>query len=230
MRCALPRAPRARAVARAGRARSCWSALRGGLACWARAVARAGGARRCWSALKGGLSADEIAAAHDVLLERMDAEFETLKRLEAVSSAAEATFAGAASAKDMDPAATADARAAETEAAENAQARARRVFVLYPLELHSPVMCLAKFSTRRIGCSGRAPASVGKGSLQPRPSASSRPARAANACTRTAWNAIRRERACCWRCEVPCRRARVRPGGGHPAGFGRDQGPKPIGP
>ena len=78
---------------------------------------------RCWSALKGGLSADEIAAAHDVLLERMDAEFETLKRLEAVSSAAEATFAGAASAKEMDPAATTDARSTEAEAAENAQAR-----------------------------------------------------------------------------------------------------------
>lgn len=78
---------------------------------------------RCWSALKGGLSADEIAAAHDVLLERMDAEFETLKRLEAVSSAAEATFAGAADAKEMDPAATTDARSAEGEAAENAQAR-----------------------------------------------------------------------------------------------------------
>ncbi len=53
----------------------------------------------------------------------MDAEFETLKRLEAVSSAAEATFAGAAGAKEMDPAATADERTAEAEAAENAQAR-----------------------------------------------------------------------------------------------------------
>ncbi|KAK9825657.1 hypothetical protein WJX81_006313 [Elliptochloris bilobata] len=79
-------------------------------------------AYKCWSALKGGLSADEIAAAHDVLLERMDAEFETLKRLEAVSIAAEATFTGAASAKDMDPSATTDARSAEAEAAENAQA------------------------------------------------------------------------------------------------------------
>ena len=56
----------------------------------------------------------------------MDAEFETLKRLEAVSSAAEATFAGAAGAKEMDPAATADARTAEAEAAENAQVRLTR--------------------------------------------------------------------------------------------------------
>jgi hypothetical protein len=114
-----------------------------GAACRAKAASRAAlrpvkhkilikhdGARRCWSALKGGLSADEIAAAHDVLLERMDAEFETLKRLEAVSSAAEATFAGAPSARDMDPAATGDARAAETEAAENAQARARAKHLL----------------------------------------------------------------------------------------------------
>ena len=116
----------------------CWSALKGGLSADEIAAAhdvlleRMGAEtpekpwparRRCWSALKGGLSADEIAAAHDVLLERMDAEFETLKRLEAVSSAAEATFAGAAGAKEMDPAATTDARSAEGEAAENAQAR-----------------------------------------------------------------------------------------------------------
>ena len=76
---------------------------------------------RCWSALKSGLSADEIASAHDVMLERMDAEFGTLKRLETLVTAAEATFPGAASAKEMDPAATADAVAAEAEAAENAQ-------------------------------------------------------------------------------------------------------------
>ncbi|CAL8461977.1 g1508 [Coccomyxa elongata] len=77
---------------------------------------------RCWSALKSGLSADEIASAHDVMLERMDAEFGTLKRLEALVAAAEATFPAAASAKEMDPAATTDAVTAEAEAAENAQA------------------------------------------------------------------------------------------------------------
>lgn len=76
---------------------------------------------RCWSALKSGMSADEIAAAHDVMLERMDAEFGTLKRLEALVAAAEAAFPGSAGAKEMDPAATADATAAEAEAAENAQ-------------------------------------------------------------------------------------------------------------
>ena len=76
---------------------------------------------RCWSALKSGLSADEIASAHDVMLERMDAEFGTLKRLEALVAAAEATFPAAASAKEMDPAATTDAVTAEAEAAENAQ-------------------------------------------------------------------------------------------------------------
>jgi hypothetical protein len=67
------------------------------------------------------MSADEIAAAHDVMLERMDAEFGTLKRLEALVAAAEAAFPGAAGAKEMDPAAAADAAAAEAEAAENAQ-------------------------------------------------------------------------------------------------------------
>lgn len=80
-------------------------------------------ARRCWAALKGGLSADEISAAHDSMLERMDAEFATLKRLEGLVATAEGVFANAASAKEMDPAATADAEAAEGEAAENAQAR-----------------------------------------------------------------------------------------------------------
>ncbi len=84
---------------------------------------------RCWSALKSGLSADEIASAHDVMLERMDAEFGTLKRLETLVTAAEATFPGAAGAKEMDPAATADAVAAEAEAAENAQV------------MHLPRMC-----------------------------------------------------------------------------------------
>jgi hypothetical protein len=74
--------------------------------------------RRCWSALKSGLSADEIANAHDVMLERMDAEFATLKRLESLVTAAEATFVGACSAKEMDPAATVDAVTAE-----NAQVR-----------------------------------------------------------------------------------------------------------
>ena len=77
--------------------------------------------RRCWAALKGGLSADEIAAAHDAMLERMDAEFGTLRRLEGLVATAEATFAHAAAAKEMDPSATADAEAAEAEAAENAQ-------------------------------------------------------------------------------------------------------------
>jgi hypothetical protein len=51
----------------------------------------------------------------------MRAEFATLKRLEALVAAAEGVFPGAASAKEMDPAATADAIAAEGEAAENAQ-------------------------------------------------------------------------------------------------------------
>jgi hypothetical protein len=95
-------------------------------------------------ALKGGLSADEIAAAHDVLLERMDAEFETLKRLEAVSSATEATFANAAGAKEMDPSATGDARTAEAEAAENAQARMPSP-LLIPL-LHLKVLKLMQTS------------------------------------------------------------------------------------
>ena len=54
-----------------------------------------------------------------------NAEFATLKRLEALVAAAEGVFPGAASAKEMDPAATADAIAAEGEAAENAQARAQ---------------------------------------------------------------------------------------------------------
>lgn len=60
------------------------------------------------------------------MLERMDAEFGTLKRLETLVTAAEATFPGAAGAKEMDPAATGDAVAAEAEAAENAQVTHRR--------------------------------------------------------------------------------------------------------
>lgn len=75
----------------------------------------------------------------------MDAEFETLKRLEAVSSAAEATFAGAAGAKEMDPAATADARTAEAEAAENAQvcsARARSPYPIVPSRTTLPYLAL----------------------------------------------------------------------------------------
>lgn len=55
------------------------------------------------------------------MLERMDSEFATLKRLEALVTAAEDTFVGSSSAKEMDPAATADAVTAEAEAAENAQ-------------------------------------------------------------------------------------------------------------
>lgn len=67
------------------------------------------------------MSAEEITAANDVMLERQEAEFETLKRLEALVTAAEEVFPGAAAAKELDPAATADAESSENEAAENAQ-------------------------------------------------------------------------------------------------------------
>ena len=69
------------------------------------------------------MSAEEITAANDVMLERQEAEFATLKRLESLVTAAEEVFPGAASAKELDPAATADAENSENEAAENAQVR-----------------------------------------------------------------------------------------------------------
>ncbi len=78
---------------------------------------------RCWSSLKSGMSADEIHGANELMMERQEAEFATLKRLEGLVTAAEGTFVGAASAKELDPSATADALAAENEAAENAQVR-----------------------------------------------------------------------------------------------------------
>ncbi|CAL5222727.1 g5133 [Coccomyxa viridis] len=77
---------------------------------------------KCWSSLKSGMSADEIHGANELMMERQEAEFATLKRLEGLVTAAEGTFVGAASAKELDPSATADALAAENEAAENAQA------------------------------------------------------------------------------------------------------------
>ena len=55
------------------------------------------------------------------MLERQEAEFNTLKRLEGLVSAAETVFVGAAAAKDLDPSATTDALSAENESAENAQ-------------------------------------------------------------------------------------------------------------
>ena len=76
---------------------------------------------RCWSSLKSGSSAEEIQAANEVMLERQEAEFNTLKRLEGLASAAETVFVGAAAAKELDPNATADALNAENESAENAQ-------------------------------------------------------------------------------------------------------------
>ena len=76
---------------------------------------------RCWSSLKSGMSAEEIHGANELMLERQEAEFGTLKRLEGLVSAAEGTFLGAASAKELDPSATGDALNAENEAAENAQ-------------------------------------------------------------------------------------------------------------
>ena len=78
---------------------------------------------RCWSSLKSGMSADEIHGANELMMERQEAEFATLKRLEGLVTAAEGTFVGAASAKELDPSATADALSAENEAAENAQVR-----------------------------------------------------------------------------------------------------------
>lgn len=69
------------------------------------------------------MSADEIHGANELMMERQEAEFSTLKRLEGLVTAAEGTFVGAASAKELDPSATADALNAENEAAENAQVR-----------------------------------------------------------------------------------------------------------
>ena len=76
---------------------------------------------RCWSSLKSGLSAEEIQAANEVMLERQEAEFNTLKRLEGLVSSAEAVFVGAAAAKELDPSSTTDTLNAENESAENAQ-------------------------------------------------------------------------------------------------------------
>ena len=76
---------------------------------------------RCWGSLRSGMSAEEITAANDVMLERQEAEFAMLKRLESLVTAAEEVFPGAAAAKELDPAATADAESSENEAAENAQ-------------------------------------------------------------------------------------------------------------
>ena len=69
------------------------------------------------------MSADEIHGANELMMERQEAEFSTLKRLEGLVTAAEGTFVGAAAAKELDPSATADALTAENEAAENAQVR-----------------------------------------------------------------------------------------------------------
>ncbi len=69
------------------------------------------------------MSADEIHGANELMMERNEAEFATLKRLEGLVTAAEGTFVGAASAKELDPSATTDALSAENEAAENAQVR-----------------------------------------------------------------------------------------------------------
>ena len=67
------------------------------------------------------MSADEIHGANELMMERQEAEFHTLKRLEGLVTAAEGAFVGAASAKELDPSATTDALNAESEAAENAQ-------------------------------------------------------------------------------------------------------------
>ena len=85
---------------------------------------------RCWSSLKSGMSADEIHGANELMMERQEAEFHTLKRLEGLVTAAESAFVGAASAKELDPSATTDVLNAESEAAENAQ--------VCPAQLNTP--------------------------------------------------------------------------------------------
>jgi hypothetical protein len=55
------------------------------------------------------------------MLERQAAEFNTLKRLEGLVTAAETVFVGAAAATELDPSATSDALNAENDSAENAQ-------------------------------------------------------------------------------------------------------------